>query len=34
MKDECDIQINGYQLFHPLKLINNSEEVSILISDD
>lgn len=34
IKDECDIKINGYQVFHSLGLINKSDGVFVLISDD
>jgi len=34
MKDEYNIKINGYQMFHSLGIINKFDGVSILISND
>jgi len=34
MKEEYNIKINGYQMFHSLGIINKSDGVSVLISND
>lgn len=34
MKEDCNIKINGYQIFHSLGIINKSDGVSVLISNN